>query len=131
VLADHFLRAKDANQQEGGALTERVHRGYERLMRRFSRGRHLLLFAIVPLVLLAWIAYQRVGSGFMPVMDEGGFILDYRAQSGTSLSETDRLAAPGRADSAGRPPSADLSRRTGLQLGGGITEATRATSSFA
>ncbi len=27
----------------------------------------------------------------MPAMDEGGFILDYRAPPGTSLTETDRL----------------------------------------
>ncbi len=123
VLADHFLRAKDANQQEGGALTERVHRGYERLMRRILARPALLLFAIVPLVLLAWIAYQRVGSGFMPVMDEGGFILDYRAQSGTSLSETDRLLRQVERILRATPEVQTYSRRTGLQLGGGITEA--------
>ena len=123
VLADHFLGAKDANQKEGGALTERVHRGYERLMRRILARPALLLLAIVPLVLLAWIAYQRVGSGFMPVMDEGGFILDYRAPSGTSLSETDRLLRQVERILRATPEVQTYSRRTGLQLGGGVTEA--------
>ena len=36
-------------------------------------------------------ATPRVGSGFMPSMDEGGFILDYRTAPGTSLAETNRL----------------------------------------
>jgi len=123
VLADHFLGAKDANQKEGGALTEHVHRRYERLMRRLLARPALLLFAIVPLVLLAWIAYQRVGSGFMPVMDEGGFILDYRAQAGTSLTETDRLLRQVERILRATPEVQTYSRRTGLQLGGGLTEA--------
>src|SRR5882724_4895200 len=123
ILADHFLGAKDANQKEGGALTEHVHRRYERLMRRLLARPALLLFAIVPLVLLAWIAYQRVGSGFMPVMDEGGFILDYRAQSGTSLSETDRLLRQVERILRATPEVQTYSRRTGLQLGGGVTVA--------
>jgi len=46
---------------------------------------------VIPLLVLAWIGYRNVGSGFMPEMDEGGFTLDYRADPGTSLSETDRL----------------------------------------
>jgi len=38
-----------------------------------------------------WIAFGAVGSGFMPAMDEGGFILDYFSTPGTALTETDRL----------------------------------------
>jgi len=60
-------------------------------MRRVLGRPALVLLGVVPLLVAAWLCYQRVGSGFMPSMDEGGFILDYRAPSGTSLSETDRL----------------------------------------
>jgi CzcA family heavy metal efflux pump len=123
VLADHFLTEKDANQKEGGPLTARVHRAYERLLRRLLARPVLLLLAIVPLLLVAYLAYQGVGSGFMPVMDEGGFILDYRAASGTSLSETDRLLRQVEQILRATPEVQTYSRRTGLQLGGGITEA--------
>jgi len=123
VLAEHFLNENDANQKEGGVLTERVHRGYERLMRRILARPVLLLFGVVPLLLLAWVGYQSIGSGFMPVMDEGGFILDYRAESGTSLSETDRLLRQVEEILRATPEVQTYSRRTGLQLGGGITEA--------
>ena len=40
---------------------------------------------------MAAFAFTRVGSGFMPTMDEGGFVLDYHTAPGTSLTETDRL----------------------------------------
>ena len=123
VLADHFLTEKDANQKEGGALTEWVHRGYDRLLHTLLARPKLLLLAIVPLLLVAYLAYRNVGSGFMPVMDEGGFILDYRAEAGTSLTETDRLLRQVENILRATPEVQTYSRRTGLQLGGGITEA--------
>ncbi len=123
ILADHFLGEKDAAQEEGGPLTERFHRGYTTLMRHVLRRPALVLVGVVPLLLAAWLCYQRVGSGFMPSMDEGGFILDYRAASGTSLSETDRLLRQVEAVLQATPEVQTYSRRTGLQLGGGLTEA--------
>ena len=44
----------------------------------------------------------------MPVMDEGGFILDYISPPGTSLAETDRLLRQVESDSTGNSRSADL-----------------------
>ena len=59
----------------------------------------------------------------MPPMDEGGFILDYWAPPGTSLTESDRLLRQVEAILQATPEVATYSRRTGLQLGGGVTEA--------
>jgi multidrug efflux pump subunit AcrB len=70
-----------------------------------------------------FLAYQNIGSGFMPAMDEGGFILDYRAAPGTSVSETDRLLRQVEAILQHTPEVETYSRRTGLSLGGHITEA--------
>ena len=122
ILADHFLGEKDANQREGGRLTERVHRGYGRLMRRVLDRPALLLLGLGPLLVLAWLGYRNVGSGFMPSMDEGGFILDYRSESGTSLTETDRLLRQVEAILQSTPEVETYSRRSGLQLGGAVTE---------
>uniref|UniRef100_UPI002614EE8E efflux RND transporter permease subunit n=1 Tax=Geobacter sp. TaxID=46610 RepID=UPI002614EE8E len=90
ILADHLLGEKEARREEGGAITKRVHRLYERLMLSLLRRPWLVLAGIVPLLILGYVGYRQVGSGFMPVMDEGGFILDYRTPPGTALSETDR-----------------------------------------
>ena len=123
ILADHFLNEKDADQEEGGALTDKVHHWYGLLMRRVLARPVLVLLGVVPLLLAAWLCYQRVGTGFMPSMDEGGFILDYVAPPGTSLSETDRLLRQLEAILQETAEVQTYSRRTGLQLGGGLTEA--------
>lgn len=123
LLADHFLNERDANQKEGGRATAWLHRRYEALMQRvLARPAWVLLF-VLPLLALGFTAFNRVGSGFMPAMDEGGFILDYRAEPGTSLTETDRLLRQVEAIIKAHPAVDTYSRRTGTQLGGGLTEA--------
>jgi multidrug efflux pump subunit AcrB len=59
----------------------------------------------------------------MPSIDEGGFILDYLSKPGTSLEETDRLLQQVETIIRANPAVDTYSRRTGLQLGGGLTEA--------
>ncbi|HVY35508.1 MAG TPA: efflux RND transporter permease subunit, partial [Caulobacteraceae bacterium] len=68
------------------------------------------------------LAFMNVGAGFIPKIDEGGFILDYIAPPGMSLSETDRLMRKIEAVLTATPDVDTYSRRTGLQLGGGLTE---------
>jgi multidrug efflux pump subunit AcrB len=51
---------------------------------------------------------RRCPSGFMPVMDEGGFILDYKAQPGAALADTDRHAEAGRRDHRGDAGGGEL-----------------------
>jgi CzcA family heavy metal efflux pump len=84
------------------------------------------LWVVVLLALLGaggYLAFTRVGTGFLPIMDEGGFIIDYRAPAGTSLTETDRLLRQVGRIIEKTPEVDSYSRRTGLQLGGGLTEA--------
>src|SRR6185437_7636131 len=83
----------------------------------------LLLIGLIPLVLLGALAYRSVGTGFMPRLAEGGFTLDYIAEPGTSLTETNRLLEQVGASLRANPYVDTWSRRTGLQLGGGLTEA--------
>jgi CzcA family heavy metal efflux pump len=123
ILADHLLNEKDANQKEGGRFTGWLHARYDALMRRLLAKPLLVLVGVVPVLAMGWIAYHQVGSGFMPSMDEGGFILDYRSEPGTSLTETDRLLRQAETIIRANPNVDTYSRRTGTQLGGGLTEA--------
>ena len=91
--------------------------------RQFVRRPLLLAAALVPLLALGVFAYLRAGTGFMPAMDEGGFVLDYRSQPGTSLAETDRLLRRVEDIIRANPSVDTYSRRTGLQLGTILTEA--------
>ena len=63
-----------------------------------ARGPLLVLIGLVPLVVVAAFAFTRVGSGFMPTMDEGGFVLDYHTEPGTSISGNRPADEAGRGD---------------------------------
>ena len=108
---------------DGGGRESRLERGHRWLLDRLFAAPWIIAVALVPLLALGWIAYGQVGTGFMPVMDEGGFVLDYRSLPGTSLAETDRELSQIEAILAETPEVATFSRRTGLGLGGDLNEA--------
>lgn len=122
LLADYFLNEKDANQKEGGRINAWMHHRYEALMKHLLVKPVLVLLFVLPLIGFGLLAFNKIGSGFMPVLDEGGFILDYRAKPGTSLTETDRLLQQVETIIKTNPNVDTYSRRTGASLGGGITE---------
>jgi CzcA family heavy metal efflux pump len=124
ILALHLLRPKDTSQEEAGALTRFSHRAYGAALRVGLRFPVLiLLLLVVPLAYFGWTSYRAVGTGFMPPMDEGGFIIDTLSAPGTSLEETDRMVRQIGEILRQTPEVATYSRRTGLQLGGALTEA--------
>jgi len=123
LLADRFLNEKDAREKEAGRFAKRVRRTYEATMHRILVRPWLVLLVVMFFLAAGWMGYRHVGSGFMPSMDEGGFVLDYRSEPGTSLTETDRLLRRVEAVLRETPEVETYSRRTGLQLGGGLTEA--------
>ncbi|MEY2497720.1 MAG: hypothetical protein QOD12_1276, partial [Verrucomicrobiota bacterium] len=123
ILSARLLSAKDAAIEEHGHLTTRIHARYRKIMTHLLARPARLLLLVLPLLLLGFIAFKNVASGFMPKMDEGGFILDYVAPPGTSLTETDRLLRQIEAVLQETPEVETYSRRTGLQLGGGLSEA--------
>ncbi|NIA52425.1 efflux RND transporter permease subunit [Massilia sp. TW-1] len=123
LLADRFLNAKDAEHAPDSSLVRWLHGHYRRVFGALLARPWLLLVGVAPLLLAGFIAYRAVGSGFMPAMDEGGFVLDYRAPPGTALTETDRLLRQVEAIIRATPDVATYSRRTGAGLGGGLNEA--------
>ena len=123
ILCATSLKRKDADLEEGGAFMRRVHEVYRKKMQRLLREPRLVVVFLLPLLLLGFLAFKNVASGFMPVMDEGGFILDYISPPGTSLAETDRLLRQVESILQETPEVQTYSRRTGLQLGGAISEA--------
>jgi len=113
-----FQRWKDP----GAGPEGRVGRGHRWLLESLFRRPWLLAFGIVPLLVLGWFAFSNVGSGFMPKMDEGGFVLDFKSAPGTSLSETARQLAQVEAILHATPEVETYSTRVGAGLGGGLSE---------
>ncbi len=124
LLADWFVAKHEVGKEEKpGRVLGPLTRAYEWVMQRLLRRPWIVLVVVAALLVGGWVGYKGLGSGFMPAMDEGGFILDYKAEPGTSLSETNRLLDQAEKILQNTPEVETYSRRTGLQLGGGITEA--------
>ena len=123
LLSDFLITERHTRIEHSGPIQRRLLRSYNRVMVTLLRRPWWLLAALVPLIATGWFAFHKVGTGFMPNMDEGGFILDYRSAPGTSLAETDRLLRQVGKIVSTIPDVRTYSRRTGAQLGGGITEA--------
>lgn len=125
LLSAHWLTEKDAVAAEkADGMMARVEGAYARAGgRALARPGVFALVVGIALTVAGYLAYSNVPSGFMPKMDEGGFVLDYRAQSGASLEDTDRLLRQIEDIIRSTPEVASYSRRTGIQLGGGLTEA--------
>ncbi|MFZ0500752.1 MAG: efflux RND transporter permease subunit [Steroidobacteraceae bacterium] len=98
-------------------------RAHGRLLGRLFARPILLAPGVAVLLAVGIFAYLRVGSGFLPRMDEGGFVLDYYTAPGTSLAETDRELSEVEAILKQDPNVYTYSRRTGAGLGGDLAEA--------
>ena len=108
--------------RDEGAVLHTLGNGYERAL-RFAIGRKWLTMAICALVLVASVAvYYQLESDFLPPMDEGGFVIDYRTPPGTSLSETNAELLQAEAILRATPEVESYSRRTGARLALAIAE---------
>ena len=125
LVAERWLSLKDAEQADkADKLTHPIAEKYAQAARRaFARPALFAGVAGAIMVIGGWLAFSHLESGFMPVMDEGGFILDYKAKPGSALTDTDRLLRQVETIIRGTPEVTSYSRRTGFQLGGGLTEA--------
>lgn len=123
TLVDLFFTDRDVKPHKPSRFSEKISNIYSTLLSPLLRTPLLTLLFIVPLLALGSFAFMRVGSGFMPALDEGGFVLDYHTPAGTSLTETDRLLRQVEHIIQKNPNVQTYSRRTGIGLGGGLNEA--------
>ena len=125
VIAERWLTIRDAEAADKAErFTGGITRRYGKIAgRAFARPTLFAGVGAAVLLIGGWLAFAHIQSGFMPKMDEGGFILDYKAKSGSALSDTDRLLRQAEKIIRETPEVSSYSRRTGVQLGGGLSEA--------
>jgi multidrug efflux pump subunit AcrB len=140
LMADQFLTTADADTTEFERAVEPARGGFARSMRRIRDSLDALsvryerslaqvlshprrmLFAAGVLIIAGIVAQRFVGTGFLPEMDEGAFVLDYFTPGGTALAETDRQVHIVEEILARTPEIEGTSRRTGAELGLFATE---------
>jgi CzcA family heavy metal efflux pump len=119
ALAADMERAEQAG--EGRVLRWLTMRYESALHWSLYHSRSVLLCAGGVLAGMVGIYFQ-LGSGFLPEMDEGAFVLDYRMPPGTSLQETDRVLRHIEQFIKETPEIESYSRRTGARLALAIAE---------
>lgn len=129
ALASLFVRDRDRlkhghapKSEEGGFIMRPLLRGFDGAMRRALRWRWVTLLACLLIGSGGWKLYEHLPTGFMPDMDEGGFVIDCLTPWGTSLEETDRMMQQAEAILRATPEVEGYSRRTGARLALAIAE---------
>ena len=133
LLTEQFVTSSDAQALEGGETSHGVLGGlaralnglgvrYERSLDRVLHHTRFMIAGAFALVVLGYVAYRFVGTGFLPDMDEGAFVLDYFTPGGTALTETDRQVHIAEHILLQTPEITGTSRRTGAELGLFATE---------
>ncbi|MGC1936155.1 MAG: efflux RND transporter permease subunit, partial [Candidatus Acidiferrales bacterium] len=118
------LRFLSARTHKGTSdkLIAPVNRGYEKAVRWSLRRRKVVAVAALAFVGLAVFFYTKLDTGFLPEMDEGGFVLDYITPPGTSLNETNAILEKIEKRVAALPETQSFSRRTGAEMGLYVTQ---------
>lgn len=122
LLSDVLISEKDADIEHEGRFFALITSGYRRAFTQLQLKPIFLALGVLALLASGYFSYRNVGSGFMPIMDEGGFILDYVAPPGTSLPDMQALLGKVEKILSKTPEVATYSLRAGAQLGGGLTE---------
>lgn len=132
LLAERFATAAGLRGEEGPGRgrpspgsargLERLTEGYGKALDRVLRRPALVVLTALGLVAAGFFAKRFVGTGFLPEMDEGAFVLDYFTPGGTALAETDRQVQIVERILARTPEVEATSRRTGAELGLFATE---------
>lgn len=103
--------------RRGSSIETFSHRHYHSLLERvLARPGRTLAIGAVALVALGFLA-RGVGTGFLPELDEGAFVVDYFTPTGTSLHQADELGKLVERAVASEPEVAVISRRLGAELG--------------
>lgn len=100
-------------------------RAYAAVVGFFLHNGIAAVLATASLIGVAYVLYGRIGTDFLPAMDEGSIILDYWSPPGTSLSETNAMLNQAEKVIQSLPDVQSYSRRTGTQLGFFVTEPNR------
>ena len=95
---------------------------HHRLLRALFRRPALLAVVAAVLLGLGGFSFSHIATGFMPHLDEGGFVLDYQTAPGTSLNETAREIGQVQDILRADPAVASFSTRIGAGFGGDLAE---------
>ena len=112
-VAGRFLRDHDRPSARLDWLTRR----YRPVLTWSVKRPAIVISVTLAFALLGGALFYQLEMGFLPDIDEGGYIVDYWTPEGTSLPETDRMLKRVEAVLKDTPEVASFARRTGAEMG--------------
>src|SRR5205807_362518 len=85
LMAGRYLREEEIKPGASDRLLGWLRTRYETGITWALGNTALVLIATVLMLGIGVFIYSQLGSGFLPTMDEGSFVLDYWMPAGTSL----------------------------------------------
>ncbi|PYR61650.1 MAG: AcrB/AcrD/AcrF family protein [Acidobacteria bacterium] len=121
VPAARFLKPKPEGSHDADRGADRNHGWLARRYESFLRGavaRPIVVIAVTVIAAaIGGLLYFRLETGFLPEMDEGGYVVDYWTPQGTSLQESDRMLRGVEKILKETPEVSGFTRRTGAEMG--------------
>jgi CzcA family heavy metal efflux pump len=131
VLAGIFLRPvrvaadaslEQAEEHQEGPTLHKISMHYQKVLLWSLRHTRRIMLIAAGVLIVSIVIYNALGTGFLPDMDEGAFVLDYRTPPGTSLRESNRILNHIEQFLRQTPEVESYSRRTGARLALAIAE---------
>jgi CzcA family heavy metal efflux pump len=126
VPAARLLKGRPTRLPDDSGQVRREHGWIAHHYESFLRGalaRPIWVMAMTLVVaVVGGLLYFRLETGFLPAMDEGGYVIDYITPTGTSLQETDKMLRRIESVLQSTPEVAGFTRRTGTEMGMFATE---------
>jgi CzcA family heavy metal efflux pump len=122
LLSLRYLSGSTRHAEKAARFIEPVNKVYERSVRWALSHRMAAAGGALACVALGIVLYLNVDTGFLPEMDEGGYVLDVITPAGTSLDETNQIIEQIERRIAKMAETDAFSRRTGAELGLYATE---------
>lgn len=91
ALSYLFLASRSGAVHRESPLLSWVHRWYRPLLGLALRHRRPVVVVVLAIIVLALVLTPFVGKEFLPIMDEGTYVINVRMLPGTSLEESLRI----------------------------------------
>jgi CzcA family heavy metal efflux pump len=118
----YLLLTKSPNEGSNKRIERPVEVKKQKWVSFFILRPYVSFIIVLFLAFSIWFILPRLETGFLPEMDEGSIVLDYKSPPGTSLDETDRMLREIEKLIVNVPEVQAYSRRTGTEMGFFITE---------
>lgn len=121
LMAAQWLKKEQRHATEDG-ITTRWQQAYGSFLSRVLRQPTIVILLSAVILAVSLLMFNRLGTDFLPKLDEGSYVLDYLLPPGTSLEQTDKVCKQIEEVLRETPEVETWTRRTGVELGLFATE---------